>query len=106
MSSLLAEGLKQDAGPLSSQGSAWLALQPSALRRASAGHWEDAGWLGKVACPAHCSGFLGAFLDRGNLQFYSSFSLQLRPRQMLSIYCHGNAAFSLSMELHAGKILV
>lgn len=56
--------------------------------------------------PAQSCASLGAFLDRGNLQFYSNFSLQLRPRQMLSIYCHGNGVFSLSVELHAGKILV
>lgn len=56
--------------------------------------------------PAQRCASLGTFLDRGNLQFYSNFSLQLRPRQMLSIYCHGNAVFSLSVELHAGKILV
>ena len=64
-----------------------------------------AGWGRQPAQPAAVAS-LGAFPDRGNLQFYSNFSLQLRPRQMLSIYRHGNAAFSLSMELHAGKILV
>ena len=64
-----------------------------------------AGWGRQPAQPAAVAS-LGAFPDRGNLQFYSNFSLQLCPRQMLSIYRHGNAAFSLSMELHAGKILV
>lgn len=98
----LCSALGQDAGLIRSQGSARLAWLPLALRRGSAGHWEDAGWLGKAACSA----YYGGFPDRGNLQFYSSFSLQLRPRQMLSIYHHGNAAFSLSTELHAGKILV
>lgn len=65
-------------------------------------------WAGWGRQPAQLTvvASLGAFPDRGNLQFYSNFSLQLRPRQMLSIYCHGNAAFSLSTELHAGKILV
>lgn len=57
---MLCRALEQDAGSLSSQGSAWLALQSSALRRANARHGEDAGWLGKVACPAHCCGFLGS----------------------------------------------
>lgn len=57
---MLCRALEQDAGSLSSQGSAWLALRSSALRRANARHGEDAGWLGKVACPAHCCGFLGS----------------------------------------------
>lgn len=30
----------------------------------------------------------------GNLQFYSNFSLQLLPKQMLSVYCHGNTEFA------------
>lgn len=64
-----------------------------------------AGWERQPAQPAAVAS-LGALADRGNLQFYSNFSLQLRPRQMLSIYRHGNTAFLLSMELHAGKILV
>lgn len=68
----------------------------------------QADWGRQPAEPAQPAAVasLGAFPDRGNLQFYSNFSLQLSPRQMLSIYRHGNAAFLLSMELHAGKILV